>query len=41
MTHWVRALVYVVAAALAFALATGVGAMVALTLQGDVGLPER
>jgi hypothetical protein len=48
MTHWARArspvvriLVYVVAAALAFALAAGVGAMVALTLGGDVSLPER
>src|SRR4028119_1841865 len=48
MTHWARArsplvrvLIYVVAATLAFALAAGVGAMVALTLRGDVGSPER
>ncbi len=49
MTHWARArsplvrvLIYLVAATLAFALAAGVGAMVALTLRGDVaGSPER
>ncbi len=49
MTHWVktrsplvRTLVYAALAILAFALAAGVGAMVALTLRGDVaGLPER
>jgi hypothetical protein len=48
MRHWARAgsplvrvLIYVVAATLAFALAVGVGAMVALTLRGDVGSPER
>jgi hypothetical protein len=47
--HWVRTrsplvrtLVYAALAILAFALAAGVGAMVALTLRGDVtGLPER
>jgi hypothetical protein len=48
MTHWVRGLspplrvlVYAALAILAFALAAGVGAMGALTLRGDVGLPER
>ena len=48
MTHWVRGLspplrvlVYAALAILAFALAAGVGAMGALTLREDVGLPER
>jgi hypothetical protein len=33
--------VYAVAAILAFAVAAGVGATVALMLQGDLGLPAR
>ena len=37
----VRILVYAVVAALAFALAAGVGAMAALTLQGDLSMPAR
>src|SRR4028118_509204 len=48
MTHWVRGLspplrvlVYAALAILAFALAAGAGAMGALTLREDVGLPER
>src|SRR5215211_5747054 len=36
-----RALVYILAAALAFAVAAGVGAMAALILQGDLSLPGR
>jgi hypothetical protein len=36
-----RVLVYAVAAILAFAVAAGVGATVALMLQGDLGLPVR
>ena len=47
MAHWVRkrslpvrVLVYAATATLAFALAAGVGAMVALTLRGDLGLLE-
>jgi hypothetical protein len=36
-----RVLVYAVAAILAFAVAAGVGATVALMLQGDLGLPAR
>ena len=36
-----RALVYILAAALAFAVAAGVGAMAALILYGDLGLPGR
>jgi hypothetical protein len=37
----VRILVYAVAATLAFAVAAGVGATVALMVQGDLGLPTR
>ena len=36
-----RALVYILAATLAFAVAVGVGAMAALMLQGDLSLPGR
>ena len=48
MTHWVktrsplvRILIYVALAILAFALAAGVGATIALTLRDGVGSPER
>ncbi len=48
MTHWVkcrsplvRILIYAASAILAFALAAGVGATIAITLRDGVGSPER